>query len=271
MFRRPHYLAISVVLLFVLVLLSLPSQTATRLKLALGGFFLPLFGLAGSAQALTERTEKALTPRQELLKTLDELQRENDRFRFQSLQWTQTFEENAHLRKALGWQPKSPWNRKLARVILRDPTDWWRTIQIDLGQRDGVATNMPVLTSEGLIGKVREVAYSRSQVILIGDPNCRVAALVENGKEKGVDGIIAAGSSSILDRSIIELTFVSGQPKLQPGQTVVTSGLSGTYPKGIPIGEVLDFSSVDFGMYTEARVKLAADLNHLDYVWVLLP
>lgn len=271
MLRRPHYLALSVVSLFVLVLLSLPSRTSTQLKLAIGGFFLPLFGLAGSTHALNERTTHTLTSRQDLIRKLTALERENEQFKLQSLQWTQAFEENAQLRNALGWQQKNPWNLKLARVILRDPSDWWRTVHIDLGHRDGVTQNMPVLTSEGLVGKVREVAYSRSQVILIGDPNCRVAALVLTGKDQGVDGIIAAGSSSLLDRSIIELTFVSGQPNLQPGQRVVTSGLSGTFPKGIPIGEILDSSSVDFGMYTEARVKLAADMNHLDYVWVLFP
>lgn len=273
MFRRPHYIALSIVLLLVLVILSLPNRTASQLKLALGGLFLPLFGLAGSVQSAAEKTDRSLTSRRALLEQLDQLQRENEVLRLERMQWSHTAEENSVLRHELGWQQQSPWKTKLklARVVLRDPADWWRTIQIDLGHRDNVVTNLPVLTSDGLVGRVVEVAYGRAQVILIGDPKCRVAALVENGKNKGIDGIITSGSSSILDPSIVDLTFVDGQAVLQPGQRVVTSGLSGHYPKGIPIGQILDSSSVGFGMYTEARVKLAADLRHLEFVWVLFP
>jgi rod shape-determining protein MreC len=121
------------------------------------------------------------------------------------------------------------------------------------------------------VGRVVHVAYSRSQVVLIGDPKCRVAAFVETGNRSGVDGIITSGASSILNPSIVDLTFVEGQPALKPGQTVVTSGLSGLYPRGIPIGEIIDASSVGYGMATEARVKLAADLRHLEHVWVMFP
>ena len=59
---------------------------------------------------------------------------------------------------------------------MRDPANWWRTVQIDLGSRDGIQTNQPVLTAEGLVGRVSSVSYVSSQVVLIGDPNCRVSA-----------------------------------------------------------------------------------------------
>jgi rod shape-determining protein MreC len=58
---------------------------------------------------------------------------------------------------------------------------------------------------------------------------------------------------------------------VKPGQKVVTSGLGGIFPKGIPIGQVLDSQSVEFGLYVEARVKLAANLNGLEEIWVLMP
>ena len=64
-------------------------------------------------------------------------------------------------------------------------------MQIDLGSRDGVRENLPVLTTDGLVGRVSSVGYTRSQVVLIGDPNCRVSALVENPAHDM--GIISAG------------------------------------------------------------------------------
>ena len=272
MFKRPHYIALSVVLLLVLIILSLPQQTATQLKLALGGFFLPLFGLAGSAQSLTERAGVSLAPRSSLLKQLERLQRENQELRLQAMQNNQVWQENAQLRQALGWlQQQSRWKLKLARVILRDTANWWRTIQIDLGQRDGITLNMPVLTSEGLVGRISQVGYSSSQVVLIGDPNCRVAAVVLDSKEKGLDGIISSGSTTMLDPTMVELTFLDRQSAIIPGQKVVSSGLGGIFPKGIPIGQVIDSNSGWFGVNAEARVKLAANLKHLEEVWVMFP
>lgn len=269
MFRRPHYIALSTVVLLVLVVFSLPNRTANQLKLSIGSLFLPLFGLAGSANSVAEKTDRSLSSRKMLLQELAALESELEHLRLERMQWTEVAQENIRLRQALLWQQQSSWNLKLARVILRDPADWWRTLQIDLGRRDGVVTNLPVLTSDGLVGRIIDVAYSRSQVILIGDPKCRVAAQVESPKGGGIDGI--TGTSSALDPTVIELSFVEGQAALQPGQKVVTSGLTGIFPKGIPIGHVIDSSSVDFGMYTEARVKLAADIRHMDEVWVMLP
>jgi rod shape-determining protein MreC len=75
----------------------------------------------------------------------------------------------------------------------------------------------------------------------------------------------------VLDSSLVNLGFLSRNAALAPGQKVVTSGLGGIFPAGIPIGTIVDFRSVEFGLYTEARVKLAANLSALEEVWVLFP
>jgi rod shape-determining protein MreC len=273
MFKRPHYIALTVVLLLVLIILSLPNSTATQLKLALGGFFLPLFGLAGSTQALTERAGYSLLPRSSLVNQLEQLQRENQQLRLQTMQSAQVWQENTRLREALGWQQQSHWKLKHARVILRDPANWWRTFQIDLGQRDGIATNMPVLTAEGLVGKISQVGYSSSQVALIGDPNCRAAITIrESPQDKNpIPGLILGGSASVSDPTIVNLTSLERQSAIKPGMTVLTSGLGGVFPPEIPVGHVIDTNIVWFGVNTEARVKLSANLKHLEEVWVKFP
>jgi len=150
---------------------------------------------------------------------------------------------------------------------MRDPANWWRTVQIDLGSRDGLRENLPVLTAEGLVGRVSSVGLTRSQVVLMGDPNCHVSALVENPAHDM--GIVSA--SGPLDTSLVDLTYLSGSASLKPGQNVITSGLGGVFPKGIPVGQVVDSRPVEFGLYTEARVKLSANLGALEQVWVLFP
>ena len=268
MLKRPHYIAFSVVALLVLVLLNLPSRTAAQLKVALGGFFIPMFGLGKSTQTITEAAGKSLLPRKVLLEENEALLKENEKLKILAAQGAQIWRENAQLRQALNWQKTAPWNLKLARVLAREPSNWWRNLQIDLGSHDGLATNMTVLTAEGLVGKVDQVNFRNARVLLLGDPYCRVAAMIEETRDSGV---ITAGSGSILDQSVVELTFLPRKSLAKPGQRVVTSGATGLFPKGILIGQIIDTNSVDYGLYLEARVKLAADLKQLDHVWVVFP
>ena len=150
--------------------------------------------------------------------------------------------------------------------MLREPANWWRTVHIDLGSRDGVRENLPVLTSGGLVGRVGSVGLTSAQVMLVGDPNCKVSATVSN--EKRDSGIL--GAASPLDNELVELTHLPRGADVKPGQAVVTSGL-GIFPKGIPIGRIVDSRPAEYGLYTQARVKLAANPGALEEVWVLMP
>ncbi|MGA3265655.1 MAG: rod shape-determining protein MreC [Verrucomicrobiota bacterium] len=268
MLKRKHYVALGAVTLATLLVLSLPSRATLRLKLAIGSLFLPLFGLAGTAQQLPITAADAITPRRELLRQLEQLRRQNEQDQVLALQYAAISRENDELRALAGWQRQAPWKLKLASVVMRDPANWWRMVQIDLGSRDGVRENLPVLTAEGLVGRVSSVSLTHAQVVLVGDPDCKVSALVED--PAGDIGIVNPGGSQ--DSSFVELAYLSGSAALKPGQNVVTSGLGGIYPKGIPIGQVAeDARPVEFGLYSEARVKLAVNLGALDQVWVLFP
>jgi rod shape-determining protein MreC len=267
MFKQKNYLALGAVVFVAVVLLSLPTRATSRLKLAVGSWFLPLFGLAGAAQQLPADLADSVLPRRELLKQVDNLRRENQQLRSQSVQSTAIARENDQLRALFNWQRQSPWKLKLANVVMRDPANWWRTVQIDLGSRDGLRENLPVITDAGLVGRVSSVSLTRSQIVLLGDPNCHVSALVENAaRDMGV--LIAGGT---LDTSLVELTYLASSANLKPGQSVITSGLGGVFPKGIPIGQIVDSRSVEYGLYTDARVKLNANLGSLEQVWVLFP
>lgn len=266
MFKQKNYLALGAVVFVAVVLLSLPTRDAARLKLAVGSWFLPLFGLAGAAQQLPADLADSVLPRRELLREIDRLRRENQQLKEQQVQAAAIARENDQLRRLLDWQKTVPWKLKLANVVLRDPANWWRTVQIDLGSRDGIQTNQPVLTPEGLVGRVTSVSLVSSQVALVGDPNCRVSALVENAAHDM--GVLTA--SGPLDSSLVELSYLASSADLKPGQAVLTSGQGGIFPKGIPIGKIVDAQSIEYGLATEARVKLNANLGALEQVWVLI-
>ncbi|MEI9866204.1 MAG: rod shape-determining protein MreC [Limisphaerales bacterium] len=230
MLKQKNYLALGAVVLVVLLIFSLPPRATERIKLAIGSLFLPLLGLANTAQQLPVVAADAALSRRELLQLTARLRKENDQLKVMSLQTGAMTRENDQLRAALGWQRQAPWKLKLANIVLRDPANWWRTIEIDLGTRDGMVENLPVLSAEGLVGRISSVGLTRSQVVLLGDPNCKASALVDNPAHD--TGIISA--SGPLNNSLVELTYLSGNASLKPGQNVITSGLGGIFRRGFP-------------------------------------
>src|SRR3569832_1620826 len=119
--------------------------------------------------------------------------------------------------------------------MTHDTAKWRRTMQIDAGSRDGVRLNMPVLTPQGLVGREDEVGYTSSRVVLLGDPNCRVSAMVWGTKDRGV---VLPGSATALDPSLVSLTFLPRHSTIKPGAFVYTSGEGGIFPDRILIGQI---------------------------------
>ncbi|MDR3457446.1 MAG: rod shape-determining protein MreC [Verrucomicrobiae bacterium] len=266
MFKPKNYLALGAVVLVAVALLSLPTRATSRLKLAVSSWFLPLFGLAGAGQQLPADLADSLLPRRELLHQLDVLRRENQQLRSQAVQSTAIARENDQLHALLNWKQTVQWKLKPANVVMRDPANWWRTVQIDLGSRDGIQTNQPVLTADGLVGRISSVSYLNSQVVLIGDHDCRVSVLIDNSTHDV--GVLTA--SGPLDASFVQLSYLPSMANLKAGQNVFTSGLGGVFPKGIPVGKIVDMQTIEYGLATEARVKLNANLGALEQVCVLI-
>ena len=267
MLKKAPYIALGVAVLLALIALKLPSRAAAQFKLAVGSLFLPLFGVVSSSQHLMNKAGDTFVSRADLVDQNEQLRHENQELKFQSMRSAELERENGRLRQQLGFLRQSPWKLLPAHVIARDPANWWRQVWIDRGRRDGLRADRPVLAADGLVGRLAEVAETRSRVVLLGDPACRVPALVPEIRELGV---VSSGGNA-LDSSLLTLGYLSKSDQLKAGQLVVTSGLSTLFPSGIHIGHIVDVHAVDFGLYFEARVKLLVNLNSLEEVWVMLP
>ena len=249
-------IAVGAVLLVVLVLLNLPEQPAARARLAVSSLFLPLFGLVSTAQRVISEVRRAVVPRTLLLREVSELRSENRTLHLQVAQLRAADAENQRLRRMVGWQQASPWKSKACRVIARDTADWWRTVRIELGSRDGARSGLPVVSGEGLLlGRLDTVGWAVSVVV----------------RESGETGVLTTPSAGVLEHRLVDLTHLPRNTALRPGQTVHTSGLGGYFPAGIPVGTVVDTRSVGFGLYSEARVRLFADSSRIEEVLVLMP
>jgi rod shape-determining protein MreC len=267
MLKKKHFVGIMVTALVSLTVLALPTRLSLQIRSGLSNLFLPLFGLASATQSAGEKAALKLMPRSRLENEVSRLQRENSEFKLRLQFAAETARENDRLRTQLEWQASTPWNLKLGRVILRDPANWWRVVQIDRGSRDGVAVNAPVLTPNGLVGRISAVSFDHAQVVLLGDPNCQVSALI--GETERNAGIL--GASATLDSSVVEMTYLPRHAEIAAGEPVWTSGLGGVFPKGILLGHVVDTRPVEYGLYLAARVRLSANLSALEEVWVIVP
>lgn len=266
MLKKKYFLGIMATALVSLVVLALPTRLSLQIRSGLGNVFLPLFGLATATQSAGEKVALRLMPRGRLESELARLQRENSELQVQLAAAGETAKENTRLRAQLNWKASTPWTLKLGRVILRDPANWWRAVQIDMGSRDGLLVNAPVLTAQGLVGRVSAVGFDHAQVVLLGDPSCQVSALV--GEQKRNAGVVSA--SAALDSSLVEMTYLPRHAQITAGEPVRTSGLGGVFPKGILLGHVVDTRPVEYGLYLAARVRLSANLSALEEVWVIV-
>ena len=269
-FYKSQQTAVGAVLLTVFLLLVIPESARARLKSAIGALFLPVIGISTTGQVALESlgqlgasgsgsspTNQALGQAPDVPPSLADLQMENALLR----------EEINQFRDANDWERRIPWESKLVRVVGRDPFNWWRRIKINLGSNKGIRFNQPVISAKGnLVGRVSEVGPLTSWVVLAGDPNCRFSALIKESRSQG--GIVSPRQYSS-DPRVVELTYLPNDVELRPGQAVVTSGLGGGFPKEIPVGLVVDSWISKDGLYTEARVKLHANLNQLETVRVL--
>jgi len=272
MLNKQHYITLVLVVLLVVALLSLPSRTADRLKLAISGLFLPLIGLAASTHEATAKAGDTLISKTDLLREIAALRASNQWLTFQLQQAASVLRENEELRRELNFIRQKPsWKLLSARVIARDPETWWRSVWIDLGSRSpGMRTNLAVLTAEGLAGKVVSVGETRSRVVLLGDPSLRVAVLVG---PYGLNGTLQAGSGGARGDNMLDIENLfedRADRTVRPGDEVVTWGEGGVFPKGITVGRVVDVPRKDYGVATEARLRLSADLDALENVWVMM-
>jgi rod shape-determining protein MreC len=272
MLNKRHYIILALVVLLAVALLSLPGRVEDRLKLAIKGLFLPLTGLAAWTHEATAGTREALTSRRDLLRANAELRATNQGLTFQLRQASNALGENERLRQMLNFRRQRPaWNLVPARVIARDPETWWRSVWIDVGSRTpGMRTNLPVLTADGLAGKVTSVGETQSRVVLLGDPGLLVAVLAGTNR---LNGTLAAGSAGTPGNNMLDLENLFGESAdrtVRPGDEVVTWGAGGVFPAGIPVGRVVDVPEKEYGAATRARVRLSANLDALENVWVMM-
>lgn len=170
--------------------------------------------------------------------------------------------ENELLKNQLGLKEELKNSEFIAAdVIGRGPTNISNTLLLNKGSDNGLAEGMPVVTNNMLLGKLTDVSSDHSRVLLIVDPASVINVMVQETRAAG----ILKGEAGFN----LKIESVPQEAPLKKGQRIVTSGLGGTLPKGLIIGEAEEIKSSESEIFQSARVKPYADFNHLEVVFII--
>jgi rod shape-determining protein MreC len=169
---------------------------------------------------------------------------------------------NTRLRNLLKFKKTITRQVIAAEVIGKDPSTWFKTVIIDKGKADGLNKGFPVVMPRGIAGQVIEVSNHYSKVMLIIDRNSAVDALVQRSRARGV----IKGESTDKCR----LDYVLRKHDVQKGDTVISSGSDGVYPKGLRIGQVSDIVKSNSDIFQEVTITPFVDFEKLEEVLVVL-
>ena len=262
--RKIKNLAVTVIILGFIVMIAMPAFTR-------GGTSLPqkiALEVIGAGQAVATSVFSGINGVWQGYIALRGVRNENlalkkdiARCRQEIVRLNEAEAQNIRLSKLLELkeQIKSP--QITARIIGHDPSDWFRTLTIDQGENAGVRRGMPAITEKGVVGKVFSTSANRAKVLLDIDPNSAVGGLIQHCRAQGI--IRGDGDSFIFN-------YVMKNLDIKENDLIVTSGMSGEFPKGIPIGRVTSITNTPRGMFQDIEVAPVVDFNRLEYVNILL-
>ena len=192
----------------------------------------------------------------------DQLRDEIQRLRLEQVRLTQDANQAWRLQSLLGFKEQYISETMAAQVISSTGSEFTRGIYIDKGSRDGIKRDMPVITADGIVGKVYSVFPSSSLVLEINDPTSGAGVILEKSRLQGILKGDQKGTGE---------TYVSNimaDERIEPGDVVLTSGGDRVFPKGLPVGTVAKVLSGQES-FLNIRIKPAARLDRLEEVLVI--
>ena len=259
---------------FILTCFLLPDQATQSLRKETMEALGPILRTADKPVTFFSRMDSKL-------KTLDEAQAEVEKLRQQVAELTVQNQvladkttENSRLREMLGFREASPYRLRACRVVSREPSSWWDTVQVNVGWQDDpdLAKDQPVVSPRGVVGKTGAVSRYVTDVILMVNQNCSISATVQGTHDQGIvkgQGNFEEGKPRVM------VDYLPKDSQVAPGQFIVTSGLGPYFPAGLRLGTVIEVPPVKneyptFGLYREAVIEPTADLNKLDELFIVL-
>ncbi len=173
----------------------------------------------------------------------------------------ETAQENLRLRKLLNFQEIHHLETIAARVIAKDVSTEFRAVRINRGESSGIKKDMAVLSNEGIVGRILRTTDSTSDILTVLDPLSAVDTIDERSRARGV-------VEGLTDEACI-LRFTLRTDDILPGDTFISSGLGGIFPKGIPVGVAARVSKKNYGISQDVEIQPSVDFSKLEEVLII--
>lgn len=258
---------IMVIILLVVLIVTAGDNNMTGTESVVGSILSPVQrGLYSATDAIGDFFSRVFSSTDLQIENL-ELKAKVAELEGQLQDYSEVKQENQRLKTLLNFDTETKQLEYVStRIIGKAPGHWFNMFLIDVGLSDGVKVDMPVVNGDGLVGRVVATGANWSRVLAIIDSSSGVSGIVERTRDNGIlHGTTAAGN----ENALLTVDSLPLDADLMPGDTVITSGLGLTYPKGIRIGKVTEVSQSDDGMRNKAVVTPWVDFNHLEEVMVI--
>ena len=195
------------------------------------------------------------------------LRSEVEQLRQRDVNVNEIMAENTRLTNILNYKNAvKQFDTAVAKIISYDSSNLTNSITINLGAKDGMQKNMPVITPQGLVGTIVAVYEHSAKVQLILDPRSAVGAIIQRPESR----VIGIMQGSVGVQTLAKMLNIPRDADVVVGDNVLTSGYGGLYPKGIVIGEVVEVTNEAGGLLKYATVKTAVDFYRIEEVLVIV-
>lgn len=249
-----HYFHTFIVLLFALILAFTRSQDGLN----------SLRAITVTAASILEEPVSNVRVYRNALKTNAYLQQQNILLQDELSKLRSIEKENQELKSLLRLEESYNYPLQITRVVTKQLNTLNNSLSVNVGSNEGIQRGMPLINSDGLIGKVILAASNYSQVMPLSHPLFRVSAQIQDSK---ANGIITWDISS---PSYLIMDFVPKTVPIDTGMVIQTSGLGNEFPAGIPIGQVVDYRSQEGTNTQQLKIEPFSKLNEVSEGFIVL-
>lgn len=253
-FLKSNSVKIFLSTVFIVIVLSVFTKSiqSNMVSSTVNGITYPLSRVTTAAANEDNRSIDEIRAENEALK------KENAELRNQLVNYYDTLTENIRLWKFYDLKKENPQYTIVPSIVLRrDSNDEFYAFTLDKGSTSDIAVNDPVVSQNGLVGWVSEVDLNTCKVVTVLSPQTSVGAIDNKSSDTG----IVSGSAKYCDDNLTTFSKLSADHKVKKGHIITTTGISGLYPKGLIIGEVVDVCYDTYNTSYYAVVKPYDDIQ----------
>lgn len=268
---KSKWFYVSLITIMLIIVMGASADKNSRLKWLNNIISVPLAPVQNFFSSIGRKVEDGLS----FFKDVEAVKEENEILKAKVIELEKKNRElssleskNNELRQALNLKEQfGDYEFLGANIIAVDPGNWFNVFKIDIGGREGIESDCPVVTSsKGLIGRVLSSDAVSSRVITIIDEESSVSAWISKA---GGGHAIIKGDMSLKGQGLCKMDYIPLEVDVMVGDIIETSGLGGIYPKGIVIGEVIEIRKTNSELDKYAIIKPVADFKRLEEVYVL--